>query len=256
MSSANNKFISNQQAIPIIPCDIFNNQINKRFALVMLGPEEVANYQTNDIAAAYLRLRANVYIDQTRMIECSHRRNDGTELDEDDLRSMHFIVLENRVGKVGVFACMRLIQKTEEMNSPLPIEEFFDDSDEFKNPAIVGSIEVSRFIVRHEKPIYGMIAKKQLITTGMAYLSAKMLGPIYAVVESEFERAITMAKLETKRIAKAKIVPEYNDLNLAITISRDAYEKRIGKGNLLKQYLAPGTCKHWGEMVTELGECD
>lgn len=251
MSSASNKFISNREVAPVIDCGVFENESNSRFAIGVYSPEDVLNYDSNPILKAYLQLRANVYIDQTKMLEDSYKRIDGTEIDENDERSAHFVVLENMMGKAAIFACMRLIEKTRENDAILPIEEFFPEIPLFSNPAPVSSVEVSRFIVRHENPSSNMQAKKQLINTGMAHLSTKDLGPVYAVVEPEFERSIKMARVSTNRIAEPKIVPEYNDVNLGIEIDRLAFESRVGKEALMALHLNAGEYRYWGSINQE-----
>ncbi|MGE5327753.1 MAG: hypothetical protein ACM3KH_00285, partial [Thiobacillus sp.] len=87
MSSASNKFISNEQAVPIIDSEVFKGHENNRFALGVFGPDDVISYTPGSLAEAYLKLRANVYVDQTGMLSEQTKRVDGTELDGDDERS-------------------------------------------------------------------------------------------------------------------------------------------------------------------------
>lgn len=120
MSSAGNRYLTNKEAVPLVSGDVFSNHEDKRFALGVFSHDDILSYESNPLVKGYLQLRANVYIDQTKMLENKKKRPDGTELDEDDERSMHFVVFENRIDRVAVFACMRLIEKIADRDSKLP----------------------------------------------------------------------------------------------------------------------------------------
>jgi len=249
MSSASNKYITNEEAVPIIRSDIFSGHEDSRFAIGVLDKGEILSYAPGTIAQAYLKLRANVYVDQTGMLDHSVKRPDGTELDEDDERSIHFVSLENRMGGVAVFSCMRFILKDTIDGKPLPIEQFF--SEVFIEPAPVNSIEVSRFIVRHDNIKQSMLAKKKMITTGLAYVADNNLGPIFGVVEPGFERDINFMKLPNHRIASPKLVHEYNDYNLGIEIDRVGAINRMGEVTIRDMALNSGMFKYWGRVSSE-----
>lgn len=214
--------------VPVIETDIFSHNENMRFALASISPEDVLACESGSIAQAYLRLRANVYIDQTKFLGSEMKRSDGTEIDENDERSTHLVVLENLIGKSAIFACMRVIEKSGLNNQLLPIEEFFEDAfvDE-KAPD--NSVEISRFIVRHDEKIRVIDAKKMLISGALARMSDQSLGPVYAVVETNLERDLRMMKIPTKRLAEPKLVPEYNTMNLGVEIDRFATRQRMGE---------------------------
>lgn len=246
MPSVSNKFISNQQAVPVIDSDIFCGHEDKRFALGVYSSEDILSYQPKSINRAYLRLRANVYIDQTGMLEKDLKLIDGTELDKDDERSTHFVVIENKIGKVATFACMRLIEKTSQNNALLPIEEFFPEA--FDEPAPINSIEVSRFIVRHDIAKYARIAKKELMTASLAYALNNKLGPVFGVVEPEFERDLKLMKLPLRRIAEPKLVEEYNDHNLGFEIDKYEFSRRLGDAAVNSMNVPVGNFAYWGIM--------
>lgn len=249
MTSANNKFISNEQVVPVIDSDIFKGHEDSQFALAVLGPDDVLSYEPGSLAEAYLKLRANVYVDQTGMLEGGVKRSDGTEIDADDERSTHFVVCENQMGRTAVFACMRLIEK-DDARDILPIEDFFPDS--FTIPAPTKSIEVSRFIVRGSEAKSARRAKLELITAGLAHAVTNQLGPIYGVAEPMFERDLRLMRLPIKRIAEPKLVPEYNDSNLGFEIDRSGLISRIGESAVKKMTVPEGTFAYWGEMPDQV----
>ena len=61
MSSAANRFISNEQAIPVIETDIFRGNSDMPLAITRLNTEDVMS-GGDPVALAYTQLRANVYI--------------------------------------------------------------------------------------------------------------------------------------------------------------------------------------------------
>jgi N-acyl-L-homoserine lactone synthetase len=248
MSSASNKFISNEEAVPVIDGELFKGHEDSRFALAVLGPDDVLSYKPGSLAEAYLKLRANVYVDQTGMLEHGVKRQDGTELDADDERSTHFVVCENRMGSAAVVACMRLIEKTDSRDI-LPIEDFFPDA--FEVPAPTKSIEVSRFIVREDEAKLARRAKIELITAGLAHAVGHQLGPIYGVAEPMFERDLRLMRMPIKRIAEPKLVPEYNDNNLGFEIDKVSLVQRIGEVAVRKMTVPEGSIAYWGEMVED-----
>lgn len=246
MSSVSNKYISNKEAVPIIDGDVFSNHEDKRFALGVFSSEDVLSYRPDSILQAYLKLRANVYVDQTGMLEKGVKRSDGTELDENDERSTHFVIFENVMGRVAVFACMRAIEKTADKNLILPIEEFFPEA--FAVPSPDKSVEVSRFIVRHDEAKSALFARMRLMTSGLAYALKNDLGPIYGVVEPEFEKLLKHTGISLRRIAEPKLVNEYNDNNLGFEIDREKCKQRIGEAILNNMVVPVGSFSYWGDI--------
>lgn len=248
MSAAINKYITNVETVTLVTGDVFSNHEDKRFALGVFSSDDILSYKPNTIVQAYLQLRANVYIDQTKFLEDDLRRPDGTELDENDARSTHFVVFENRIGKIAVFACMRLIEKTFHRDSLLPIEEFFPGAFAVKAPR--KSVEVSRFIVRHDLARYSRVAKREIMTAGLAHVLGNNLGSIFGVVESQFERDLTMMGVPTRRIAEPKLLPEYNSENLGIEVDKVGFVNRIGKAAIDRMSIPIGTFGYWGRVST------
>ena len=103
MSEIFSKPLTNEEAVPVIDGDFFSDSPESRFALAVFDGRDVVANDPSRLIRAYLRLRANVYIGQIRVLDVDQRRSNGTEVDEDDERSTHFALLENRVGRVAVF---------------------------------------------------------------------------------------------------------------------------------------------------------
>ncbi len=240
MSSANKKYISPQEAIPIVKSDVFLNNDRDRYALSVIGAQDVLSYQPGSIAHGYLQLRANVYIDQTNMLEDSNRLPDGAELDDDDERSSHFVILENRgLGRVAVIACMRLIVKEIDKSANLPIEEFFPEA--FSQEAPLKSAEVSRLISCHENAKIKRMANFAVMSAGVAYAIKNDLEPVYGVIEPILETFLKRVKLPITRIADPKNLEEYNDDNLGIEIDKFGFRKHLGEKAIDQMMIPAGS---------------
>lgn len=197
----------------------------ERLAIGVHGPDQVSNYSVGSIEEMYLKLRADVYIDQTGILDYSSRRPDGTEMDRDDSRSAHFVSLENKLGKIAVNGCMRLARKLDD-NSPLPVEGFFPDA--FDDPATKGSVEVSRLIVHRDDSMIRSQIKKQLIANGLAYIVKNDLGPVYAVVEDNLKRDLESMGVPVELIAEPRYVEKYHSKNMAVEIDHIELSRRLG----------------------------
>ena len=258
--SVNNKFISNEQAIPVIDTDVFTIEPERRFALAVLGKGNVPEPGNEDIFRAYLRLRANVYIDQTGMLEPELRMEDQTEMDKDDARSLHIAVLENKslyrdtvrndLSKTAIVGAMRVIEKEEGRDDRLPIEEFFEEElGGLVTP--VGSNEISRYIVRHESSRHKKVIRDLMHATALAYIVKNNLGPTLAVVEPELEDNLQKQGVPMTRIAAPKLVPKYNDLNLGIEIDTDKYANQFGRHIIQGMNTSPMSYTYWGDLEHE-----
>jgi len=234
--------------VPQISGDLFSENPESRFTINVLSGKEVVADTPSPLVQAYLKLRADVYIDQIRVLEEERRRQDGTEIDDDDERSTHFVLLENKLGEVAVFGCMRLIEKSRQHNAPLPIEEFYPES--FPKPARNGAIEVSRFIVRHPEQRQRSRAKFNLIRAGLVHSLANNLGPIFATIEPEFERDLRVSGVPTVRVTEPKFIEEYNTTNFGISVDKIALKQAMDAQNLTPDSLnTPGEL-FWGTVET------
>lgn len=221
--------VPNEAVIPSIETGLFDDNPSARFAVGMLAVGNDVMAGCPEEFTGYLRLRANVYADQTNMIPKNHVSEDGTERDEDDARSVHFAVIENAGRSQRVVGTMRLIVKANEDGTPLPIEEYFPEA--FQTPAPDSSTEVSRYICRHEDPKLQDGLKWPLFSGALAHIIGHDLGPTYAVVEDFLEKDLQNNRVPIKRLAEPKFLEEYNYDNLAIVIATDVLARRIQARN-------------------------
>lgn len=219
--------INHTQVIPRFESSLFERNPDAILAVGVIGVGGEAVQGKEAEFKAYLQLRAAVYARQTRMIPEDHVKQDGTEMDSEDARSVHFAVVENQGQHNRVIGAMRLIQKTAETPEQLPIEEFFDDS--FKDaPAPVGSVEFSRYICRHEDSRVQNSLKWPLYAATTGYIAAHKMGPSYGVVEEFLEKDFHRNGIPAERIGAPKLVPEYNDFNLPVRIDTAKVARDLG----------------------------
>lgn len=217
--SSINALVTNDMVIPEYESDIFDGHSESRFAVghIATGHEVFNGFQPD--FDAYLKLRANVYVEQTNMLPSYVVDHLGREQDEDDKRSAHFVVVENNQGKnnVRLVGALRLILKSQNYPNDLPIEDFFPEA--FINKAApYGSAEVSRYISRHENESTQHMIPWLLYGEGMKYFMSEHKGSLYGVVERPLEGSLKSANVPIERIAEPKFIPEYNADNLAIEI--------------------------------------
>lgn len=249
MSSAANRFISNEQAIPVIETDIFRGNSDMPLAITRLNTEDVMS-GGDPVALAYTQLRANVYINQTGMISPSNRQNDGGERDSDDPRSVHFASLENRGdGRAAVVGAIRLIHKTDASPENLPIEDLFFDPDNGINEIVAdtGSFEVSRYISINDNRRRARLTKVAVIGAGLAHAVESKWTPCFAVVEPCVERDLSRTGVPIGRITEPKLIEKYNDTNVAIEVYLDEYVRRLGKPAVSNMYLQEHGVRFYGK---------
>ncbi|MGI6612013.1 MAG: acyl-homoserine-lactone synthase [Candidatus Nanosyncoccaceae bacterium] len=214
--STYNKFISNTKAVPIISGNLFEGH-NKRFATVLFGLGLHPNGSDEGLFNGYLSLRKNVYVDQTGILDASEKYDSGLESDEDDRRSVHIAVFENRGNnQVAVVGCLRLIVKKD--RSLLPIEEFYPEVFE-QDPIAVGDVEMSRFISRAEKgkgDNYKIIMS--LFRAALSWALQNKTSFAYGVIETRLARAMRSFSSAFKKVGQLRMIKEYNTKNIGIVI--------------------------------------
>lgn len=174
---------------------------------------------------AYMMLRGRVYHAQTRMIKADRVVQDGPQAgaelpDGDDGRAFHFGMLERtEEEKIRLVGIERHISKSEETPEPLPIELFFPGAfKRGKSPAPHRSVEVSRFVLRHEDPmVQKMLAGPQFGFT-LTHALASGSRTAYGVVEPKIRDRLIEIGVPLQEIAKPKMVREYGAPNLAFSI--------------------------------------
>ncbi len=207
--------VTNAEVIPHIVTEVFRDNPDARFATGLIAHGEQPREGLEGITEGYYKLRERVYIDQTRMLGEEARLANGGEMDEDDGRSIHFCVLENHGETQRVVASMRVIHGGD--FGKLPIEEFFPEVGQSTN-GTSKSIEISRYICRHEDDRVQKKLKWLLYPAVLAYIMKNDFGPTYAVIETQLEEALLEAGIPMERIADPVYVPEYRDVNLGVVI--------------------------------------
>jgi hypothetical protein len=218
-----NPEITNDKVIPVIESDLFDANPSARFAVGILavGNQVVPGLEKE--YTAYFDLRRNVYVDQTGQLDTSAIRDDGTDRDEEDGRSVAFGVIENRIWDQRVVGATRIIIKgfgtDAEEQRPLPVETFcpevFDE-----DPAPIRSIEVSRHIARHERAAMQEILRWQLYAVSLGYVASHALGPVYGVVEPWLQKSL-QSSVPVRAIGEPRYVPHYLDYNVPIEIDSE-----------------------------------
>lgn len=216
---------SNEPGI-IVESDLFNSADSARFALGIFSSSRMLSYEDGSVEQAIFRLRSKVYIDQEGYLDDSTKNEDGTEIDVDDRRSKQVFVVENRGPQlVAAVACGRLVVKD---GSPLPVEKFFPEV--FCPELPTGSVEISRFIARHQDPYLNIDLQKSLMAAGVGHVDSEKLGSMYAVVDPYFERGLKlMLRSAVRRSSDLKYIKEYNTENYAIEIVGSGVKSRLGK---------------------------
>ncbi|MGI6699353.1 MAG: acyl-homoserine-lactone synthase [Christensenellales bacterium] len=228
--STYNKFIRNDEVVPVIFNDLFKGADNKRFATIMFGFGSQPKGINHSLFLGYLSLRKNVYVNQTGILDASEEFASGTESDKDDSRSAHIAVFENRgSGKVAVIGCLRLIIKQDKR--PLPIEEFYPEVFGRK-PIAAGNVEMSRFISRAEKgkgDNYHIIMS--LFGISLNYALQNGVSFAYGVIETKLWHAMQSFSTVSKKIGELKMIEEYNTENIGIEMNiNDAHIDLEKKG--------------------------
>ncbi len=165
-------------------------------------PGRVVDYD----AAALLRV--HTYLDRG-YVKSEALDDRGTELDADDDRSAHFVVLE-RLGSsqdARVVGTMRLVVKQDK--TPLPLERMCPDAFT-AGPAPSKSTEVSRWICRHEDRRLQQLLKWPLFLSGLGYIEMNRLGPVYGLLREDLANSLTMQGVPTRAIAPSRFVEEIN----------------------------------------------
>ena len=229
-----NEAITNEMVIPEVQGLgwLFEGREDSRFAagVIMLGETALEGFE--GAKNAYMMLRGQVYVTQTRMVSEERLVQTGPEAgseipDEDDVRSVHFGVFENLGSVIRMVGSQRHIRKTLEDPRPLPIENFFPTA--FCEPAKPGSFEVSRYIQRHEDVSLQDSLTFPLLRTAVLYALSHSDEPAYGVVEEGLERKLRdRASVPLRRIAEPMMVPDYAADNLGIVIDLHEMARRYG----------------------------
>lgn len=228
--------VSNHQVIPVIGSALFDEEPGARLACGVLAVDGVAVSGLEAEYAAHFQLRRKVYVDQTGQLSASEIREDGTDRDDDDARSVTFGVFENHESRVRVVGVSRLILRRGAR--PLPIEDFCPDAFT-PDDLTVKSVEVSRVIARHEKAALQDLVQWHLFAVMLAYIANHELERTFAIIEPWLERHLNAA-IAIDRIGEVRYVEHYLDYNVPIEIDIPASTERVNarNGGFIDRYRA------------------
>ena len=192
--------------IPTIESGIFENNDEAMFAIAEVSPEDLANMKEFSGAA---KLRANTYLESGFVSE-EELDADGTELDDNDERSVHYMLFERTAiqSLVRVVGNMRLVRKTELHPEPLPVEGYFPDY--FADEAPIGSVEVSRLIARHENTGLQSLLKWPMFIAAHQRVVADASGPAYGLLEPALAHQLAIQNVPVTALEEARYIEEIN----------------------------------------------
>jgi len=218
--------ITKPEIIPDIQSDLFIGHENSHLTvgIIAIG-DEITPGLENEFKG-YALLRGNVYAREKNYMPLSELNFDGTETDSDDSRSVHFVVIENAVTSARVVGSMRLIIKTRQGETPLPIEEHYPEAFPM-GPASTLSTEVSRLICRHENKAIQSSLKWPLFTAGVTHVMQHNLGPVYGAVEPSLEEGLRAAGVPIIILGEPKFVPEWDATKLPLRIDMQGLTQKI-----------------------------
>lgn len=213
--------------IPVVESKVFIDYPDVRFAIGEVAVNGViVNGYDNEFAGA-AQLRANTYL-SSGFIKSDELDDNGTELDQNDSRSAHFVVLERtaKASEARVVGNMRLVMKRPEAPTPLPVETYFPEifSDD---PLPTNSVEVSRLIARHEDPRIQSLLKWPLFIAGYKYVEHNHLGPVYGLLSPALTRQLRMQHIPVSAIAAEKYVEAINATKQPVSINLPLLKRLI-----------------------------
>lgn len=195
-----------QLVLPDVETRVFEGRQNASFYVGALASRNVVYLPSEFLGA--LKLRANVYIDESHYLEESHRQADGTESDNDDVRSVHYGIIENATDGPRVVGNIRGIIKDDERS--LPVENIFPEIFE-DSPAPLGALEASRYIARHPDRSVQSAISLGLIRVIVTQAANNGNQPIFAIAEESMVRHFNRLNLPFEKISDPRPVVSYNN---------------------------------------------
>lgn len=153
------------------------------------------------------QVRAAVYVDEMGFLAPDHIDDEGREGDDHDEQAIHLVAVQAGTGvrPARLIGTMRLIAKKRD-DAPLPIEE--NVSHAFVEPAPIPSVEVSRFIARHEDQDIQHMVAVALIRAATYQVLARGIDTAYFEVEFPLLRLLQMIGIPMEQIGDARDVRE------------------------------------------------
>ena len=202
-----------------VPAEIFANHADSAFWVgkVAMGSTVIKPVYYDGLS----RLRAKVYVDEMHFLTTEHLDTFGRESDQDDARSAHFAVIEN--GSIDnhetarVVGSARMILK-ETQDKPLPIEIYFPEVFE-NNPLDNGSLEISRFIARHEDRQMQHTIALALMRTMAHYSEGLNAESAYCIIEDPLLKLLMSVGIPTEVLGDSKDIEEYGGVLYPVKIN-------------------------------------
>jgi N-acyl-L-homoserine lactone synthetase len=208
--------VSHHEVIPMFESHIFDDRPDAHLAVgvVAVGsqivPGREAEFHNDGV------LRGNTYYGQKGYTDVTVLP-DGTEFDADDNRAIHLGVYENTALATRGVGSMRIVIKTDTDPSPLPVERHYPEA--FPGgPTPVRSVEISRWIGRHEDPIVQNKLRWPLFTAAVKLLLENDLGPTFGVVEPRLAKRLGRIGVPVTILSDSKEMPGVKDAKQAIQI--------------------------------------
>lgn len=202
-----------------VPSEIFANHTESVFWVgkVAMGSTVIRPVYYDGLS----RLRAKVYVDEMHFLSSEHLDTFGRESDLDDARSAHFAVIENASpennNSARIVGSARLILKGEN-DKTLPIENYFPEI--FKaDPLESKSIEVSRFIARHENRQTQHTIALSLIRAMTHYSVASNVKAAYCIIETPLLNLLTSIGIPIEMLGGSKDIDEYGGVLFPVKIN-------------------------------------
>lgn len=202
-----------------VPVEIFASHADSAFWVgkVAMGSTVIKPVYYDGLS----RLRAKVYVDEMHFLTPEHLDTFGRESDQDDARSAHFAVIENASlennNSARVVGSARLILKGEN-DRTLPIENYFPEI--FNgNPLEAKSIEVSRFIARHENRQTQHTIALALIRAMTHYSIDANLKEAYCIIETPLLNLLTSIGVPIEMLGGSKEIDEYGGVLFPVRIN-------------------------------------
>lgn len=211
---------------PIIESKVFVDNRESRFAI---GIVAINNVIINGFEGEFngaAELRAKTYLDKGFISEDD--LDDGKELDENDPRSVHFVMLEKTAtaSLARVVGNARLIIKSEENPTSLPLENYRKDVFD-ENPIPIGGVEVSRLIAVHEDAHIQNSLKWPFFVAGQKYMDIHQLNPVYGLMTPALTRLLRMQGIPVSAKGDALHIPEINATKQPVSINMSVLKKFI-----------------------------
>lgn len=218
-----------QHGVPQVSPHVFAEAPDSAYWVGIVADPSGVSHEEYFVGAA--RLRAQVYVDELALLPPERLDSDGCEWDADDARAVHFVVLEKGPDSryASLVGTSRLILKGSD-DGRLPIELLFPAVFE-GSEAEPGSVEVSRFISRHEKKSARFPIALALIRALTFEALRRRARTAYFVVERPLWTILRRLGLPMRQLAPETTIPEYgNTANMAVAVTPEDIEDIVRKG--------------------------